>query len=282
MTRFAANVSILFRNVPLLDRPDLAARHGFREIEMWWPTAADLEGGSIEALTHRIRDAGVELVLLNFDAGDMAAGERGLANDPTRTARFRENIPTALRLAEATGCRKLNALAGNRIEGLSEPAQRQALQESVARAADDAASRGMTVLLEPLNTVENPRYLLPSTAAAIALADSLGRPNVQVQFDVYHAAMNGEDVLASIAMAGSRIGHVQIADMPGRHEPGTGTLPFGEILHALEIGGYRGSVGLEYVPTDPSHPSFAYLPVLAESAADPGSWRPAPASIPGA
>lgn len=259
MTRFAANISMLFKDRPFTDRPAAAASFGFDTIEMWWPRQVDLADSTHSDFRARIHRAGLSTVLLNFDAGDMARGDRGMPSDPDRVSQFRENVPTALAMAEALGCRKVNALAGNRIDGVNEKEQRALLADSVAFAADAAAKFGMQVLIEPLNALDNPRYLLPSTASALELIADVDLPNVQLQLDLYHAAMGGEDILDAIAVAGPRLGHVQIADVPGRHEPGSGRLPIRAILDALVANGYTDAIGLEYVPQDFSTTAFDYL-----------------------
>lgn len=259
MRRFAANLSILFPTVPYMDRFRTAADAGFRIVETWWPAEAFAAGASAEEIVRAATDLGLETVLLNFLAGDMKAGDRGLAGDPERVGQFRENVPVAIELARALGCRKLNALAGNALSDADRPRQLGLLVESVRFAADAAAEAGMSVMLEPLNAPETPRYLLHDTAAVLDVIERVDRPNVKMQFDVYHVAMAGDDVFEAIRRAGERIGHVQLADMPGRHEPGTGDLPFPAILDALEGAGYTDPFALEFVPADPAAPDFSSI-----------------------
>jgi len=254
---FAANISILFPAIAYMDRFDAAAHAGFGAIETWWPADPLAAGVSLDDIVSTAGRNRLETVLLNFPAGDMKAGDRGLAGDPVRGADFRANVPVAVDLARRLGCRKLNALAGNAISDGDRPAQLDLLVDSIAFAADAAAVAGMQVLLEALNPVETPRYLLHGTDAVLDIIERVGRPNVAFQLDVYHVAMAGEDPLESIRRAGPHIGHVQLADMPGRHEPGTGTLPFPAILEALDRAGYAGPVGLEFNPLDPAAPDFA-------------------------
>jgi hydroxypyruvate isomerase len=218
------------------------------------------------------------MVLLNFAAGDLSSGDRGLAGEPDRAESFRANVPVAIDLARRLGCRKLNALAGNAVSEESRPTQLGLLAESVAFAADVAAASGMSIMLEPLNPREWPRYLLPSTLAVLKLMEQVGRPNVALQFDVYHLAMAGEDPLKAIQLAGSRIGNVQLADVPGRHEPGTGVLPFEAILDALEMAGYRDPFGLEFEPSDPENPEFSCVERLGGSLSASGAEIDAAAS----
>ena len=269
MRQFAANVSILFPTLPYLDRFRAASEAGFRAVESWWPTDPFAEGITADDIVRQAEKYDLETVLLNFAAGDMKAGDRGLAGDPARAAAFRANVPVAIDLARRLGCRKLNALAGNAISDPDRPAQVDVLAQSVAFAADAAAAAGMDVMLEALNPPEAPRYLLPGTDAVLDLIERVGRPNVAFQLDVYHVAMAGEDPIESIRRAGPRIGHVQLADMPGRHEPGTGELPFGAILDALDDAGYRGAIGLEFNPLDPAAPDFGCVARLGGELARP-------------
>jgi hydroxypyruvate isomerase len=271
MRQFAANVSILFPTLPYLDRFRAAAEAGFGIIESWWPSDPLAEGITADDIVRQAAEHGLEAVLLNFAAGDMKAGDRGLAGDPTRIATFRENVPVAIDLARRLGCRKLNALAGNALSEADRPAQLDLLAENVAFAADAAAAAGMSVMLEALNPRETPRYLLPGTDAVLQMIRRIGRPNVRFQLDVYHVAMAGEDPIESVRRAGPLVGHVQLADMPGRHEPGSGELPFVAILGALDEAGYRDPIGLEFVPLDPAAPDFTCVGRLGGTLASAGA-----------
>lgn len=271
MRQFAANLSILFPTLPYVDRFRAAAEAGFRAVESWWPADALAEGVTVDDIVGQAETYSLEMVLLNFAAGDMKAGDRGLAGDPDRVEAFRANVPVAIDLARRLGCRKLNALAGNALSEADRPAQLGLLAESVAFAADAAARAGMSVMLEALNPRETPRYLLPGTDIVLELIERIGRPNVYLQLDIYHVAMAGEDPLETIRRAGPRIGHVQLADMPGRHEPGSGDLPFAAILNALEAAGYSDPIGLEFVPLDPAAPDFGCVRRLGGTLAAPGA-----------
>lgn len=259
MTTFAANLSILFPSLPFLDRFDAAADHGFEAVEFWWPGEALAAGLTVNDIVDRAGNRRLGVVLINFDAGDMKAGDRGLAGDPDRMARFRANVPVAIDLARRLGCRKLNALAGNVVDSADPQVQLELLAESIAFAADEAARDDMLILLEALNRAETPRYLLPGTSAVLDMIARVDRPNVRFQLDAYHLAMAGEDVVAAIRCAGSAIGHVQFADWPGRHEPGTGRLPYAAILDALHVVGYTDPISLEFVPAEPGAPDFAFV-----------------------
>jgi hydroxypyruvate isomerase len=257
--KFDVNLSILFTELPLLERPAAAAKAGFDAVEFWWPfdrpCPADRE---IDALRRSIEDAGVRLVGLNFDAGDMAAGDRGLLSRPDGSARFRANIDVAVGLAGALGCRVLNALYGNRAPELSLDAQHDLALSNLSRATEAAARIGATVVVEALNSYESPTYPLTSSTAAFEVIDRVGAANVAFLADLYHLHRMGEDVLALIGVSAHRFGHVQLADDPGRGQPGTGAMPYDQILDHLDASGYQGHTGLEYRPVGPSAESFGW------------------------
>ncbi|MGW9207196.1 hydroxypyruvate isomerase family protein [Embleya sp. NPDC055664] len=262
--RFDVNLSILFTELPLLERPAAAAEAGFTEIELWWPfagpTPADAE---LDALARAVRDAGVALVGLNFDAGDMPAGDRGLLSRPAEAARFRANIDVATGFAGSLGCRALNALYGNREDGVDPRAQDELALENLVSAAVAAERVGATVLIEALNTPENPRYPLAGAADALAVVDKVnaetGLGNTAFLADFYHLARNGEAPAEVIDAHADRFGHVQIADTPGRGQPGTGEVDFDDLFRRLVAAGYTGRVGLEYKPVGAAADSFGWL-----------------------
>ena len=241
--RFSVNVSILFKEVPLLERFGRAAEAGFSAVEFWWPAGEDL--GEVERV---VREAGLEVALFNFDAGNMPAGDRGLVSDPEREEQFRENVPVALELARSLGCRRMNVLAGHEIEGMSREEQLALARENVRFAAERAEAAGVTVMVEAVNTFENGPYLLHTTAQAVEFVGSVGRENVRIQHDFYHMQRMEGNLVANLREHIGSIGHVQIADSPGRGEPGTGEIHHPYVLAVLEDLGYDGFVGLEYVP----------------------------------
>lgn len=253
MTRFEVNCSILFTELPLLERPAAAKSAGFDAVEFWWPFSdAVPKDADVDAFLTALDEAGVQLVGLNFAAGDMPGGDRGLVCLPDRAAEFRDNIDVAVGIAERTGCRALNALYGNGPEN-------ELALENLALAADAASRIEAVVLVEALNSHENPRYPLASTADALRVIDAVGHPNVRYLADFYHLARMGEDLSALIASHTKDFGHVQIADVPGRNQPGTGTLDFRSLFKLLDEFGYDGWVGLEYKPTGASADSFTWI-----------------------
>jgi hydroxypyruvate isomerase len=260
--QFEVNCSILFTELPVLERPAAAKAAGFDAVEFWWPFAEAVPADrDVDAFVAAIRDAGVQLVGLNFFAGNMAGGDRGLVSWPARSGEFRENVAVVAAIARATGCRAFNALYGNRLEGADPTAQDDFGAENLAFAAAGVAPIGGTVLVE---SVSGPQpYPLRTAADAIAVIDRVrlgGVDNVAFLADLYHLSVNGDDLDEVIAKYADRIGHVQIADAPGRHEPGTGELDLDGYLAKLEQAGYNGWVGLEYVPSGASAESFEWLP----------------------
>ena len=260
--RYCVNCSILFTELPLLERPAAAKAAGFDAIEMWWPFASSVPGDDeVELFERAIRDSGVALVGLNFAAGDMPGGDRGLVSWPDRSLEFRDNIAVTLGIGERLGCRAFNALYGNRIDGVDPAAQDDLGIENLALAATAAAGIGGTVLVEPVSGAN--RYPLLTAADAIDVITRVeqhsGADNVGLLADLYHLAVNGDDVDKVIATQADRIAHVQIADAPGRNEPGTGTLPLLRQVEDLQAGGYDGWVGLEYKPSSTTDQSFNWL-----------------------
>ena len=254
--RFSANVSILFKEAPFLERFRRARNAGFSAVEFWWPSGVDL--GQVEAA---IKDADLHVALFNFYAGEMAAGDRGLLSDPARQEQFRENVPLALEMARNLGCSRLNALAGHRLESMGLEEQLELAGENLAWAADLAAEYGIEVLVEALNTFENGPYLLYTTGEAARFVESVGRANVKLQYDVYHMQRMEGNLTVNLREHIGEIAHVQVADSPGRGEPGTGEIHYPYVLGVLEELGYDGYVGLEYNPaTGRTEDSFAWIP----------------------
>jgi hydroxypyruvate isomerase len=260
--RYAVNCSILFTELPLLERPAAAKDAGFDAVELWWPfesaVPADTE---VEQFERAIRDSGVQLVGLNFAAGDMPGGDRGLVSWPERSQEFRDNIAVTLGIGERLGCHAFNALYGNRVDGADPDAQDDLGAENLALAASAAADIDGTVLVEPVSGAE--RYPLLTAADAVDVITRVerdsGATNVGLLADLYHLAVNGDDVDKVIATQADRIAHVQIADAPGRNEPGTGTLPIVRQVEDLYAGGYDGWVGLEYKASSTTDQSFDWL-----------------------
>jgi hydroxypyruvate isomerase len=245
--RFSANLTFLFKDAPFAKRFMRARDAGFSAVEFAWPGAAELP-----AIERAVAQTGLGVALFNFDAGDMAAGDRGLLSDPSRHRHFRDNVPVALELAGRVACTRLNALVGVRLPELELEAQLDLARHNVAWAADQARAQGASVMIEAVNTFENGPYLLDTTAKAVNFVESIGADNVKLQYDVYHMQRMEGNLADTISQVLPRIGHVQIADPPARTEPGTGEINYGYILDLLERSGYGGWVGLEYNPSTPT------------------------------
>ena len=266
---YLVNCSMLFTERPLLERPAAARAAGFDAIEFWWPwpeqpVPADAE---IDAFVGAIRDAGVQLVGLNFFAGDLAGPDAGVLSIPERSAQFRDNLDVAVGIGEQLGVTAFNALYGNRVDGVAAEQQDELARENLGRAADAAARIGATVLVEP---VSGPKpYPLRTADDAVAVLDAVragGHENVGFLCDLFHLANNGDDVEAAIARHADLTSHVQIADHPGRGEPGSGALDVDRYLHDLADRGYAGWVGLEYKPSTDTETSLQWLPMARRAA----------------
>ena len=258
----------MFTELPLLERPRAAKQAGFDAVEFWWPwPVAVPSDAEVEEFVDAVTSADVQLVGLNFFAGDMAGGDRGLVSWPARSGEFKDNIDVTLALGVRLGCRAFNALYGNRVDDSTPEEQEDLAAENLVLAAKAAQRMGGTVLIEPVSGA--PRYPLLTAANALQVIDRVsaeGLDNMRLLFDIYHLAVNGDDVDAAINTAAGRIGHVQIADAPGRNEPGTGTLDIDNYLGRIAATGYDGWVGLEYKPSGKSADSFGWLPRERRSA----------------
>ncbi|MEV0378459.1 TIM barrel protein [Nonomuraea sp. NPDC050643] len=243
MTQWTVNCSILYTGLPLLERPAAAAADGFGAVEFWWPWPVAVPADrDVDAFVRAVEEAGVRLTGLNFFAGDMPGGDRGLVSWPARASELLDNIPVVAAIGERLGCRAFNALYGNRVDGADPKEQDDLAAEMLAACARGVAG---TVLLEPVSGA--PRYPLLTADDAVAVLDRLGHvPNVGLLADFYHLAVNGDDVPAAIERHAGRIAHVQIADAPGRGAPGTGTLPIRRWIGDVRAAGYDGPIGLEY------------------------------------
>ncbi|MEU6994549.1 TIM barrel protein [Streptomyces sp. NPDC046465] len=272
--RFNVNLSILFTELPLLERPAAAAKAGFSAVELWWPwvDAPTPEQSELDALKKAIDDAGVQLVGLNFYAGQLPGPDRGALSIPgEESEKFRANLAVAADFAKSLGCTALNALYGNRVDGVDPAIQDELALENLVLAAREADRVGAILLIEALNAPESPKCPIVSAPKAIEIVDQVnaatGLGNAKFLMDLYHLSMNGEDLPSVIEQYVGRTGHVQIADNPGRGAPGTGSLPLEGLLDQLKKAGYEGWVGLEYKAGDrPSAEAFDWLPAEARTA----------------
>lgn len=245
---YTVNCSILLTELPLLERAAAAKAAGFDSVEFWWPFASAVPADSeVDAFIASIKNAGVTLEGLNFFAGDMPAGDRGLVSWVGRESEFINNIDVITAIGEATGCKGFNALYGNRQPGIDGQAQDKLAISNLVAAAKSVERIGGTVLLEPISG--SATYPLKTSADAFFVLDKVhaaGASNVKLLADFYHLAVNGDDVARLIVDHAHEFGHVQIADDPGRGAPGTGTLPLGDWITRSRDLGYTGGIALEY------------------------------------
>jgi hydroxypyruvate isomerase len=249
---YTLNCSILLTELPMLRRPQAARDAGFEAVEFWWPFASAIPGdGEVDEFVRAISDAGVALTGLNFAAGDMSAGGRGLLSNPATSNEFRDNVDVAVGIGERLGTKLFNALYGNRIESVAPAEQDEIAAENLALAGKAADRIGATVLVEPVSGA--PAYPLKRAREAVAVIDRVQREHgvdtLRLLADLYHLQVNADNIAAVLDSHAQRIGHVQIADAPGRGEPGTGTLDLQRYLHQLAGNGYCGYIGVEYKAT---------------------------------
>jgi hydroxypyruvate isomerase len=254
MLKFAANLTMLFTEVSFVERFALAHEAGFTHVEYLFPYAFKPEELKAELEKHALQQ-----VLFNLPSGDWAAGDRGIGASPGREAEFRAGVPRAIEYAKVLGVPRLNCLAGKRMPGRSDEDHWQTLVQNARFAATELAKHGLELLIEPINHFDIPGFFLNRTEQALKLLDEVAQPNLRVQYDVYHAQREEGELAATIGKHLARIGHIQIADNPGRHQPGTGEINFPFLFRRLDELKYPGYVGLEYVPTPDSSGSFGWL-----------------------
>ncbi len=255
--RIAANLSMMFTERPLPERIAAARAAGFDGVEIQFPYdhAAD-------ALAAVARAAATPVVLINIPAGDAAAGDIGLGAIPSRRAEFREGVARCLSYARVLGVRRVNILSGRPGPGADPAECRATLVENLRFAAAAFAPHGIRTLIEPVNPLDRPGFFLDRLAPAIDIAREAATPAAGVLFDLYHMARTEPDLVAAIGEAGRLIGHVQFADTPGRHEPGTGTIDFAAAFAALRRAGYADWVAAEYTPAARTEDGLGWLPGL--------------------
>jgi hydroxypyruvate isomerase len=252
---WSAHISWLFCELPYLERVAAARRVGFARIETAWPALA----GDRDGLPRAVLEGDMEMVLLNCPAGDSDTGERGFLNDPARREEVQAGFLVAAELAARVGAPNLNVLVGRELSHLPAEVQRRSIVDALRELASQASARGLRILVEPVNAIENPGYLAPTAEDALELIEECGSEGLAVLLDLYHVARMGGDPVAAIEHCGPVIGHVQISDCPGRGQPGSGTLDVAGILECLEAQGYAGSVGLEYTPGASTEESLAFI-----------------------
>ena len=243
MPKFSANLSMLFTELPFLDRFEAAARADFQAVEFLFPYAFPAR-----EIRQRLDDNGLSLVLHNLPAGNWEAGERGLACDPARTPEFCAGIAQAIEYAQALGVGQVNCLAGKVPVGLAQDALRETFVSNLSRAATALKAAGLRLLIEPINSFDIPGFYLSRTDQALAILDAVGADNAYLQYDIYHAQRMEGELAATMQKHLARIGHIQLADNPGRNEPGTGEINYPFLFAHLDRIGYSGWIGCEYKP----------------------------------
>jgi hydroxypyruvate isomerase len=254
MSRLAANLTMLFKEVPFLDRFAEARRSGFNHVEYLLPYEFETD-----ALRRRLDEHQLTQVLFNLPCGDWTGGDRGIGASPDRVKEFREGVKAAIAYARALGVPRLNCLAGKRVAGRSDAEHRDTLVENARFAAAALGEHGLELVIEAINHYDIPGFFLNRTEEILSVIDDVGLPNVGVQYDVYHAQREEGDLTSTLKKHIGRISHIQIADSPSRHEPGTGEINYRFLFGQLDELGYDGYVGLEYVPTGDTASSFGWI-----------------------
>jgi hydroxypyruvate isomerase len=260
MPRLAANLTMLFGEKDFLDRFGEAARAGFQGVEYLFPYACEAP-----ELARRLREHGLTQVLHNLPAGNWAAGERGIACHPDRVDEFKAGVAQAIKYATALDCARVNCLAGIRPSSVDAAAARETFVKNLRYAAPLLEAAGIALLIEPINTRDIPGFFLSGTRQAIEIIDAVGSDNLWLQYDIYHMQIMEGDVGPAIERLLPRIAHLQLADVPGRHEPGTGSIDFGSLLAHIDRIGYDGWIGCEYVPAATTAASLGWAAPYLET-----------------
>ena len=254
MPKFAANLTMLFTELPFLERFSAAAKANFKAVEFLFPYDYDADD-----IKQRLRVNGLELVLHNLPAGDWSAGERGIACMPERTDEFRAGVELALRYAKTLGVGQLNCLIGKTPSHMSSELVRETVVANLRFAVQALRAEGLKLLIEPINTYDIPHFYLNRTQQALDLLDEVGADNAFVQYDIYHAQRMEGELGATLTKHLSRIGHIQLADNPGRNEPGSGEINYPWLFKHLDAIGYAGWIGCEYKPAGSTLDGLSWL-----------------------
>lgn len=257
MPRFAANLSMLFTEYDFLDRFELAAETGFQGVEYLFPYAFEAD-----AIKQKLKQYNLQQVLFNLPAGDWYAGDRGIAVDPNRVAEFKAGVPQAIEYAKALGCSQVNCLAGIVPAGVSQEQATETFVQNLTFAANELEKAGISLVIEAINTRDIPGFFLTNTQQALDVIEQVGSTNLRVQYDIYHMQIMEGDLAPTLSQNISQIQHVQLADNPGRHEPGTGEINYAFLFQHLDDIGYQGWVGCEYKPKTTTQSGIGWLKTL--------------------
>jgi hydroxypyruvate isomerase len=254
MPRFAANLSMLFTEVPFIERFERAARAGFKEVEFLFPYAHPVAELKEVLAAHQLK-----VVLHNLPAGNWDAGDRGMACDPARVAEFRDGVTIGIEYAVGLGSPNLHCMAGKAPAGVSDALLRQTFVSNLRHAAAETKRAGLKLLIEPINHYDIPGYYINHSAQALGIMDEVGADNLLLQYDIYHMQRMEGELAATMAKHLARIGHIQLADNPGRNEPGTGEINYPFLFAHLDKIGYRGAIGCEYKPAGNTEAGLGWL-----------------------
>lgn len=254
MPDFAVNLSMLFTEVPLIDRFSAARSAGFDRVEIQFPYEL-----SIDAIHQQLSQHQQELILINLPAGDWAGGERGIACIDGRQSEFQQGVTRALHYAKALGVKKINCLSGIKPSNQSEARTRDVFMENLRFAATQLEAEGIQLLIEAINTQDIPGFWLNNSDQAFEIIEKLDKLNVAFQYDVYHMQIMEGNLINTLSANKNQVAHIQIADVPGRNEPGTGEINFPNLFKALDAMGYSGYISLEYNPAGPTVDGLHWL-----------------------
>jgi len=254
MPKFAANLTMLFNELEFLARFEAAAKAGFRGVEYLFPYPFPKERLAEELSKHQLVQ-----VLHNLPAGDWAAGERGIAVNPSRVGEFQDGVGKAIEYATALGCKQVNCLAGITPKDVTAEQAQKTFIDNLKFAAPKLAAANIKLLIEPINTRDIPGFFLSGTKQALAIMDEVGSPNLLLQYDIYHMQIMEGDLAPTIQRNLTRIAHLQLADNPGRNEPGTGEINYPFLFQFLDNLGYDGWIGCEYKPKTTTLEGLAWI-----------------------
>lgn len=255
MLRWSAHLSFLFQEHPFLERFRAAAAAGFNTVEFVWEN--DVER---DAIVRAKQEAGVKVALFGIDLGDLTKGDRGFLNDPARRAWWRERALAAIQLAERLDVQRINVLSGNVHPHLTAQQMLDCIYENLEWVLPRVRAIGATLVIEPLNRFDNPNYFFRHTQDAVNLIEKFDTPELKLQLDLYHVQRSEGNVVRVLQSCAPHIAHLQIADSPDRHQPGTGELNWRYIFQHIEQLAYHGYIGIEYHPVPDTLTSLAWLP----------------------
>ncbi len=257
MPQFAANLTMLFNESPFMERFEKAAKSGFQAVEFLFPYAF-----SVEEIKQALEQNKLQLVLHNLPAGDWDAGERGIACLPNRVAEFQAGVAKAIDYAKVLGVKQLNCLAGKAPESVASSALHKTFVENLRYAASALKTENIRLLIEPINTFDIPGFYLSNTRQALEILNEVGSDNLYIQYDIYHAQRMEGELSKTLETNLAKIAHIQLADNPGRNEPGTGEINYAYLFKFIDRIGYKGWIGCEYKPAANTEAGLGWIKQL--------------------